>query len=336
LKLTIKEAVAMLGDAALEAITKEVSSLVGRKTFEPCLLAELTADQLRRVIPSSTFLKEKYTPEGDFDKLKARLVGGGNHQDDELYGREDTESPTVATTSVFNVAAIAAQEGRAVATVDFPAAYLHADLPADGPEVLMRLNKFETDVLCKVAPEYRPTVDPKRGTVVVRLRKGLYGLVQSAKLWYDKLSGELESLGFVRNPADMCVFNRAEPGGGQATLTLHVDDMLITAASEQRIDALLEELGKMYSELTVHRGRELDYLGMHFSWSTPGKVRITMPLYTAELLEYASEFTGTVATPADNDLFVVGGSSLLDAQAAARAVPLHRVQAVVPVEACSP
>jgi hypothetical protein len=65
----------------------------------------------------------------------------------------------VSTTAVILlVAGIAAKEGRATATVDFPGAYSHADLRAeDGPPVLMRLNRYETSVLVKMAKSLRRT-----------------------------------------------------------------------------------------------------------------------------------------------------------------------------------
>ena len=54
------------------------------------------------------FLKDKYTADGKFDKLKSRLVAGGHLQDKSIY--DNGSSPTVSTTSVFIVAAIAASE----------------------------------------------------------------------------------------------------------------------------------------------------------------------------------------------------------------------------------
>ena len=62
------------------------------------------------------FLKEKFLSTGMFDKLKARLVAGGNMQDKALY--EDISSPTVSTTSVFIIAVIAAKERRSVISLD--------------------------------------------------------------------------------------------------------------------------------------------------------------------------------------------------------------------------
>jgi hypothetical protein len=47
---------------------------------------------------------------------------------------------------VFIIAAIAAMEKRAVANIDFPSAFLLAEIPEDAPEILVELNKFETRV----------------------------------------------------------------------------------------------------------------------------------------------------------------------------------------------
>ena len=48
------------------------------------------------------FLKDKYLASDAFERFKAKLVAGGNHQGKELY--EDLSSPTVATSSVLAVA----------------------------------------------------------------------------------------------------------------------------------------------------------------------------------------------------------------------------------------
>ena len=85
------------------------------------------------------FLKDKYTADGKFDKLKSRLVAGGHLQDRNIY--DNGSSLTVSITSAFIAAAIAASENRAVATIDFPGAFLNSELPLDGDHaVLMRLN----------------------------------------------------------------------------------------------------------------------------------------------------------------------------------------------------
>jgi hypothetical protein len=301
LQLTVRKALELLGDEAVASIAKEIGQLVERGTFAPVDDRELTPEQARMIISSSLFLKEKFSPTGIFEKLKSRLVAGGHMQDRSLY--PDKDSPTAATASVFMVAGIAASEGRAVATVDFPGAYLHSDLPPDQPPVLMRLNKYEAQVLVKIAPEYAKHLR-KNGTLVVRLRKGLYGLVQAARLWYDKISADLIKLGFQCNAMDCCVFNRSEDST-QTTIVLHVDDMLITTGSEAHIDRLLQQLSQQYPDLTVHRGRQLDYLGMHLNWETAGKCYVTMPAYVDDVLTFGANIKGVSKTPAAESLFTV-------------------------------
>jgi hypothetical protein len=112
LHITVKKALATHKRKALIEIYREIMQTDKKGVFHPRDPRTLTRKQLKSVIRSSIFLKEKYLPSGEFEKLKARLVAGGNMQDKSLY--EDISSPTVATAAVFAVAAIAAQEHRNV------------------------------------------------------------------------------------------------------------------------------------------------------------------------------------------------------------------------------
>lgn len=107
----------------------------------------------KTIISSSLFLKEKFNPDGIFDKLKARLVAGGHLQNRELYKQNDISSPTVGTSSVMTVIAIAAKERRHVVSADIGVAYLNANLPK-GKEILMRLSKENAAILVWLKPEY--------------------------------------------------------------------------------------------------------------------------------------------------------------------------------------
>jgi Reverse transcriptase (RNA-dependent DNA polymerase) len=71
----------------------------------------------------------------NFDKFKSRIVAGGHLQDRNKY--DNGSSPTVSTTSVFIVAAIAAKENRAVATIDFPSAFLNSNMPLEGDHIVL-------------------------------------------------------------------------------------------------------------------------------------------------------------------------------------------------------
>jgi hypothetical protein len=83
-------------------------------------------------------VKDKYLASGAFERFKARLIAGGNQQDKGLY--EDLSSPTVATSSVLAIAAIAAAERRKVIAIGIGVAFLNADMAPTRVEVHMRLN----------------------------------------------------------------------------------------------------------------------------------------------------------------------------------------------------
>jgi hypothetical protein len=81
-------------------------------------------------------------------------------------------------------------------------------------------------------------VDDK-GTCIVKLKKALYGCVESAKLWYDKVSRDLSVLGYTANAYDRCVFNRTENNKSQTALIIHVDSMMISCCNDKYVDIVV-------------------------------------------------------------------------------------------------
>ena len=118
------------------------------------LVSDLTRDERDKVIRCLMFLKEKFTASGEYEKLKARLVAGGDQQDKGLYEDLCLSSPTASTTSVLAIAAIAACEGRSVTVMDIGGAFLNADITSTGIKVHMRLNRVLTDLLVKIYPDH--------------------------------------------------------------------------------------------------------------------------------------------------------------------------------------
>ena len=195
---------------AREAIIAELKQMLRLKVWHPVHYSNLSVAARKAILRTSMFLKEKFTADGLFEKLKARLVAGGDQQDKELY--ENLSSPTAATSSVMVVAAIAAAERRQVMTIDVGGAFLNADITTTGITVHVRLDPVMTKLLVEIAPEYQYYVDD-RGTCLVQLDKAMYGCVEAAALWFDNLSGVLTADGFVANPHDCCVFNKNGPDG---------------------------------------------------------------------------------------------------------------------------
>ena len=149
-------------------------------------------------------------------------------------------------------------------------------MPLDNDHaVLMRLNKYLTNILVSIDKSYQKYVNEK-GTVVVKLKKALYGCVESAKLWYDKISSDLIQLGYKVNPSDICAFDKTELDSTQTTLVIHVDDMMMSSRDETRIDIIISEIESLYPGLTKSRGRVLNYIGMTFNFEQLGRFIISM------------------------------------------------------------
>jgi hypothetical protein len=203
------------------------------------------------------------------------------------------------------IACIAPSEGRKVAHIDFPGAFLHAQMPEDdGKPVYVRLNRFETSVLVKIDSSYAKYVRGN-GTCVVRLKRALYGCVESARMWYEKISADLIGMGYKKNRHDMCVFNRIELSGTQSTLVLHVDDLMVTAKTDREIDGIIQELQRNYEKLSIQRGDVINYIGMVFNFMEKRRCKITMEGYVEDLMQVCNDIQGTARTPASDNLFKI-------------------------------
>jgi Reverse transcriptase (RNA-dependent DNA polymerase) len=283
---------------------KELQQMLTLKIIKPVHIASLSVDQRRSVIRSSMFLKAKYFLDGTFDKLKARLVAGGDQQDKSLY--EELSSATVSMSSVFTLAAMAAYEKRTVAVVDIAGAFLNPDM-SQGIPVHMRIDRTMTDFLITLDPSYSRYRDD-RGGLTVKLEKALYGCVESSSLWYNNLRATLKDLGYKRNEIEVGVFNRRDSDGVQCTATVHVDDLLIISTSTDMIEKLTDGLKKRYGAITLNRAPIVNYFGMVLDFSHTGEARVTMGGYIDELFK-TSGVQGVARTPGTDGLFEVRGSA---------------------------
>jgi hypothetical protein len=304
--VAVDRAIAQFGDKAIESLHKELTGLHRKSVFKQVKLSSLSDAQRRKIIRSKMFLKEKFFPSGDFDKLKSRLVAGGDMQDRSEYEESETSSPTVGLSSVYLVLSVAAKEKRKVGSADVGTAYLNANM---GKVVLMRIEKRLAQMLVELFPDVY-TLD-KDGCIYVQLEKALYGCVESAKLWYDEVSAALLSIGFVRNPHDICVFN-TDRNGHQVTVCLYVDDLLITSVDEADIEWVVDTLRSKYETVSLNTGGLHSYLGQTFDLRVAGEVSVSMDGYTRDILD-SSGVKGFRATPATPELYeITEGLPLLD------------------------
>jgi hypothetical protein len=298
---SLKKGLKKFKEVGEEAVSKELLQLHMRDTFKPQNAEELSTNQKKGALESLMFLKEKRD-----GTVKGRTCADGRKQHETAEPGAVT-SPTVSLESVLITSTIEAYEGREVAVVDIPGAYLSADMDE---EVIMLLRGRLAGLMVKTAPNiYRKyiTVDAKNQPVLyVKLQKALYGCLWSALLFYLKFVGYIESQGFTLNPYYLCVANKII-SGKQFTVVWYVDDIKMSHADEKEVSKLITWLKSVYGEdMRVSRGKAHDYLGMTLDFTNKGEVKVTMIDYLKGVInDFPEIITGTAIMPATANLFDV-------------------------------
>ena len=226
--LHVKVALERFGKVAYDSIKEELIQLfVKKKALAPVLLQEFSrANLYNPILRSHMFLREKFNAIGVFEKIKARLVADGSIQDREDFADEDISSPTASLESIFNMLKLVAVEKRHLLILDVGGAYLNANI--DRP-TYMYLQPDLVNILINICPQYAKYKD-NMGRVLTQIDKAMYGLVQSAKLWYKTITGVLKRNGYEPNQMDSCVWNK-DSNGNQTTIVIYVDDLAISSKS---------------------------------------------------------------------------------------------------------
>ena len=299
--MSIKQAIAKYGEKSVAAAGRtELLNCIEKGVWE-CLPSTYISI---KPIPSKLFLTPKHTTTGEFKLLKGRIVGGGHRQDTTLFTDAEISSPTVALTSVMIGASVAAHLRHHVMTLDHTAAYLNAEMK--GPDVEMMLNSEVSEMLCDLDNNYRRFVRPN-GKIHVKLKKALYGCVQSAVLWYKELKSTLISIGFLENAYDICSFTRTR-GTSIDRILVYVDDLFITSDSEAALDEIDKCLRDKYGGVTSKKGLIHEYLGIKWDFSVPGEVSLSMQGYIKDIFaKYNVHKLQKV--PANSSLFTIGENS---------------------------
>jgi hypothetical protein len=199
--------------------------------------------------------------------IKARSCVNGSVQREHI-AKEEAAAATVGLDSVFITLNIDAKESRKVVTIDIPGAFLHAD---NEDYVIMKMVGTLSELMVKTNPKmYRQYVILEKG------RSGHYGMMKSALLFYRKLVSELRKMGFTINPYDPCVANKTV-NGTQMTIRWHVDDLMISHVSQDKIMRVVQGIKDIYGENPADTvGTVHEYVGMTFDYSFTREVRINM------------------------------------------------------------
>ena len=141
-----------------------------------------------------------------------------------------------------------------MAIIDIPGAYLHVHVGKNG-KIIMLFKGRIAELMDMIGPKlYHKyvTYDSKGNAMLyVQMSKALYGLLEGALHFYNKLVKDLEEYGFEINPYGPCVANKTT-NRKQMTVTWHVDDLKLSHKEPFQITKFASYLSSIYGvKLTV-------------------------------------------------------------------------------------
>jgi hypothetical protein len=203
-------------------MVEEMESLHKNETWD---LVKLPSG--RKLVDSKWEFKKNMNATGQVKKFKARLVAKGYSQ---VEGVDFGEifSHVAKLTSIGVLMSLAATFDLEIEQMDVKTTFLHGDLEE---EIYMKhperfVVKGKKDLVCK-------------------LKRSLYVLKQSPRMWYQKFDTYILILGFVKSKVDHCIYS-IEEGGCFEYIALYIDDMLLIGNNMNSIKEVKKQLSSNF------------------------------------------------------------------------------------------
>jgi hypothetical protein len=215
-------------DKWIQGIRDELNSLKDMGVYDLVPRSNIPAG--RKVLRGKWVLLLKRDEHGNPVRHKARFVVKGFEQ---VFGQDyvDTTSPTARMESVRLLLNIAAAKDWDIQQIDVKTAFLYGLLPPDEAQYLEQPESF---------------AEPGKEDWVWCLKRGLYGMKQSGRIWNKTMHKAMLDWGFKRLHADPCVYYRANELGIVLS-AVHVDDFLIVSSTSDASRAFKNELKSLWT-----------------------------------------------------------------------------------------
>ena len=261
------------------AMDMEIASCINKGVWEEVNVKDLPIGA--NVLPCKWVYKVKVDETGAAIQHKARITPKGFRQKEGKDYFEVFARTGMYKTMRFGLS-LAAKWDHELEQLDVPTAFLNADL--------------DEDVYMQLPEGYR---DGKQD-IVLRLKKSLYGLKQSPRNWYIRVSTFiLERLGFKATVSDPCLFWKRSKTGRLILIYLFVDDFQGSFHRDDR-----EEWNGYKSQLvkefnTKDMGESKWMLGMRITRDRKARtITLDQEVYVTKALEkYGYAECTTRATP---------------------------------------
>ena len=239
------------------AMNDEIASLIENDTYDLC-------NRPNRPIIGGRWVYSKKCSNENPEIFKARFVAKGFAQIPGIDYHE-TFSPTARLSSIRVLANVAVHENLVVHQMDVKCAFLNA--------------KLDCEVYIE-QPEGFKKVGKNGENLVYRLKKSLYGLKQSGRLWNNLLHSFLVDQNFVRSEAENCVYIRCE-NGTKIIIIIWVDDLIIAGSSLKAVEEMKVSLSNKFKMKDF--GQISNFLGIQFDFKL-GSIVMHQAKYAEKIL----------------------------------------------------
>jgi len=151
----------------------------------------------------------KYQSNGSIDQYKARLLAQGFTQTQGL-DYEETFDLVSKLNSIRILLSLAVNLDRRLHQLDIKNVFLNGEL--------------EEEIYMRIPPGFE--IESTRGKVW-KLKKSLYGLKQSPRVWFKRFSDTIIQLEYKQGLSDHTLFTKVEVDGRKTILIVYVDDIII-------------------------------------------------------------------------------------------------------------
>ena len=209
-------------------------------------------------------------------RWKVRVVFKGFEQ---IYGKDYTKttSPTARMESWRILLHIAASLGWDAQQIDVKTAFLYGLLPKNEVQFMEQPNGFE-----EIGKE----------DWVWKLKRGLYGMKQSGRIWNQTLNAQMISWRFTQLTCESCIYYQ-KTDTGTIIAAVHVDDYLSIASNKQENDFFKTQMRKVWTITDLGTARFV--MGIAITW-LPDQHTVAIS-QTALIDKIVSQFGQTHANP---------------------------------------
>ena len=225
-----------------------IEGIIDREVWEGVHWRQLSTTQKKKILWEKIIINEKRTPTGTFEKVKSRLVVLGNLQKEADLCDDTLTSPTPYPH--YTHTGCSSRSGETGGYHIRCWTGVSKRTAGNKKHIILRLSAPLVEILTQLDSSYRQylCVD---GTMLVKLKKALYGLRQAPRVWFDTIRTFLLYNGFHQSKLDDCFFWKKYTDGTSIDIAIHVDDGLVTTDTMPRLESLLVALKEKFKRFNA-------------------------------------------------------------------------------------